>query len=206
MRWILAAAIACATVGIGTASANNFAFFERVKVSELKEKGEVVGAQIKLTLRPDSTNYKGVKMGIAPGNGASNSNNRVWSIDPKAGVLLHQFPAITDIKPNQPKEITLKLKYKDAKKITPGQQFQIVSAWYNGDGKSASHVYGPTRTGFVTEKSYTLPKAKKTANAGTRLKDASTSSTRTRSTRARTTRRKAPAKKKPARTRARSKR
>jgi len=152
---------AVATAGLlvvasaGTAHAQSFAFFERVSVAPLKDKGEVVGARIKLTLRPDRSGYDGVRLGIVPGNGGPNQNNRVLASDPKAGLLLYQFSEIKDFKPGEPKEVTLELKYRDAPTLKPGQKFQIVSAWMRGD--TASHVYGMTRTGFVTEKSYQLP-------------------------------------------------
>lgn len=132
--------VTAALIAAAAEDADAYSHHEKVTVSEMKSKGEVVGVRIKMTLRPDSSGYKQVRVGIGPpgGNHDSGDGWRKKASDSSAGHLLHQFPAITDIKNNTPKELTLEVKYADAPNLKPGQEVEIISAWH-GHPTSPNH-------------------------------------------------------------------
>ena len=127
----------------GRADAQSRSSHERIKATAIKRQGATVGLRLKMTLRPtgDHTN---VRIGLGPGDTTYANDYRDQAADPGKGYLLHQFAEITDLKPGEPKEVTLEVMYKDAPKLTPGQKgIEVISAWNNKDHNSSYwHVWG----------------------------------------------------------------
>jgi len=128
---------------------------ERVEVKPLKEKGEVVGLKVEMTIRPEQ--YSKARIGIGPKGGALNmqgADHQKAAALPETGYLLHQF-AHEDLVPNTPKKVTLEVRYKDAPKLKPGQEIEIISAFDHGP--NVWHVFGMWRRGAGNVPSFKAP-------------------------------------------------
>lgn len=137
---LLLAALALALLaGAGTARAQ--ARHERVSVKPIKDQGKIVGAMIKLTLRP-APGFTTTRVGLgAMSRAAYGNDHRAAASDPKAGYLLHQFPELTGLA--QPRELELELRYgQHGGGLRGGETVDVVTAWNNPSNRSYWHVWG----------------------------------------------------------------
>jgi hypothetical protein len=126
---------------------------ERVEVSEITKDKQVVGMKIKLTLRPEG--YERARIGIAPAGKKASGDHREAASDPSKGHLLHQFKEVA-FDTQDPKPVEVKLMYKDAPNLKPGEAFELVSTFNKASNANYWHVYGMTGAGGQPEK-FTAP-------------------------------------------------
>lgn len=132
-------------VALGVDRAEAVSSHERVEVSPLKEKGEVVGLRIKLTLRPENAQTT-VRIGLGPTGGLARASDFRAKAAGDTPYLLHQFKEIRNLTDRQPKEVTLTVKYADAPGLQPGKEVEVISAWNAPSYQSYWHVYGARTT------------------------------------------------------------
>jgi hypothetical protein len=150
---------------------------ERVEISELKEKGEVVGLKLKLTLRPSGASA--VRIGLGPTTAITGGNDewRAKGADKSKGWLLHQWAEEKDIPSGKPKEVELTVKYADAPNLKPGEQVSVVTAWNVGYW----HLWGAkTPLNSTNASLVTLPKTKEATTSRRMLRAPTSTSARTR--------------------------
>ncbi|HLU65142.1 MAG TPA: hypothetical protein VKZ63_02635 [Kofleriaceae bacterium] len=133
---------------------------ERVEAKPITKGGEVVGLRLKLTLRPDSSGYDTVRIGIGPNNGTRPSDHRGAASDPSKGYLLHQFPEVKGLKANTPKEVTVEVLYKDVPNLKPGSAVEVITAWSGPHNPGYWHVYGMQSIQADKASVITLPQSK----------------------------------------------
>ena len=149
---------------------------ERVEAKPITKGGEVVGLRLKLTLRPDGSGYDKVRIGIGPNNGTRPSDHRGAASDPGKGYLLHQFPEVTGVEANKPKEVTVEVLYKDAPNLKPGADVEVITAWSGPHNPGYFHVYGMQSVQRDAASVIKLPQPK--AGAGSEASQASNSRAR----------------------------
>jgi hypothetical protein len=157
------------------AAAQDRSSHERVKVTAIKEKGEVVGLRMKLTLRPVDSARPVVRIGIGPNDATKYdyATFRDQASDPKKGYLLHQFQEITldakEIGPGKAKPITLEVRYADVPALAtwdPAKPLEVISAWSDSKASVYWHVWGMQSWSADKASVFKLPAAKKkTASA-----------------------------------------
>jgi hypothetical protein len=143
-----------------------FAHHERVKVTPIKEQGKVVGARLKLTLRPTG-GEKRVRVGLGPMNYREGGRNdyRALASDPKKGYLVHQFEEITGLSGNKPIEKNFEIRYGEGNKLKGGEKLEVISAWNSTTGNNANswHLWGMQNVHGINDPGsvVTLPTATK---------------------------------------------
>jgi len=193
VRTFLSAVAVLAAATLAPVVHADVARHERVEVKPLNEKGEVVGLKVEMTIRPEQ--YRKVRIGIGPKGGALNmqgADHQKAAALPETGYLLHQF-AHEDLVPNTPKKVSLEVRYKDAPKLQPGQEIEVISAFDHGP--NVWHVFGMWRRGAANVPSFKAPGAEAPAQrrvgvaqikrSGVAKRPASTTSRRSATPRAR---------------------
>jgi hypothetical protein len=152
------------------AAAQDRSSHERVKVSAIKEKGQVVGLRMKLTLRPIDSTRPVVRIGIGPNDPTKYdyAKFRDQASDATKGYLLHQFPEITldakEIGAGKAKPITLEVRYADAPELAtwdPAKPVEVISAWSDSTASVYWHVWGMQSWSPDKASVFKLPAAKK---------------------------------------------
>ena len=151
----LSVVLVLVAVGLMGREAAAMSRHEKVTVTAIKEKGEVVGAKIKLTLRPSNNNHTVVRIGIGPMGAKPAGDHRKAASDKSAGYLLHQFKEIKGLENSKPKEVELTIKFKDAPKLKAYGAYSFPFGLVTGfSGQYASgapiskfgyHTYGSPR-------------------------------------------------------------
>jgi hypothetical protein len=106
---------------------------ERVTLHPVRGKNasgqsELVGFKIKLTLHTiDSQRFPKAHVALVD-PAKTNQLTRGQAVDPKKGMLRHQFDAVDGIQVGQPREIEWSVKYADTD-LKPGEPVDVVSAW-----------------------------------------------------------------------------
>jgi hypothetical protein len=139
------AAILFLLVALGGRQAEAVSHHERVEVTPMKSKGEVVGLRIKLTLRPENGQTT-VRIGLGPKGGLARASDFREKASGETPYLLHQFKEMRNLTDRQPKEVTLTVKYADAPNLVPGKEVEVISAWNAPSYGSYWHVYGARTT------------------------------------------------------------
>src|SRR5688572_16039440 len=98
------------------------------------------GFQLKLRLTNHS-GYATARVGLIPRSKATKTLTRLQAVVKSEGVLLHQFPTVTGIKPSEVREVAWKVKYKGSG-VKPGQLLSIVSGWGQTGTETSPHVFG----------------------------------------------------------------
>jgi hypothetical protein len=150
----------------GSVASAQMSRHERVKVTPIKKAGAVIGARLKLTLRP-GYNHKRVRVGLGPmtykkGSGNDWNAHRAMASDPKKGYLVHQFKEIKGLEQNKPLEKKWELHYGKGNKFKGGEKLEVISAWNNGAANNTYwHVWGMQGALGVNDPGsvVTLPKA-----------------------------------------------
>jgi len=170
----LGLSLALAAALAGDAAANDRSSHERVKPTEIKKNGEVVGLRIKLTLRPVDDARPIVRIGIGPNDPAKYdySTFREQASDPKKGYLLHQFPEIeltkAEIGQGKAKQITLEVMYADAPELAKWdvtKDVELISAWGDKTSSVYWHVWGMQSWNADKASVFKLPAAGKKVSA-----------------------------------------
>ena len=161
IAFLVALAVLAAAGGAARAQSR----YERLKVTALKKAGKVIGARVKLVLRPDTGWNPGadrVRIGLGSMDKAkAGTDHRAAASDKKKGYLLHQFPQLDGV--TQVKEITLEVLYGKGNKLKGGEKVDVVSAWNAPKGSNPKywHVYGMFTSQQDKSSVITLPKAAK---------------------------------------------
>ncbi len=152
------------------AAAQDRSSHERVKVSAIKENGEVVGLRMKLTLRPVDSARPVVRIGIGPNDSTKYdyATFRDQASDMKKGYLLHQFQEITldakEIGPGKAKPIELEVRYADVPALAkwdPAKPLEVISAWSDAKASVYWHVWGMQSWSADKASVFKLPAARK---------------------------------------------
>ena len=169
-----ALSIALAAALAGDAAASDRSSHERVKATEIKKNGEVIGLRIKLTLRPVDDARPVVRIGIGPNDPAKYdfATFREQASDLKKGYLLHQFTEIelskAEIGQGKAKPITLEVMYADAPGLAKWdvkKDVELISAWGDKTSSVYWHVWGMQSWTADKASLFKLPAAGKKASA-----------------------------------------
>lgn len=117
---------------------------ERVKVTPMKKAGKVIGARIKLTLRPDTytSGAKTVRVGLGTpvAKPLTGTDFREMAAEKSKGYLVHQWKE--EVAPAKPLEKTYTIEYGKGNTLKGGERLDLVSAWKT----SYWHVWGMSKT------------------------------------------------------------
>ena len=157
---VLVALLACGIVHAAPAHHSN------VSISAWKENGKVVGAVVKVLLRPEGGQTR-VRVGLMPTGqnfGFSDYHRAVSSM--KAGKLAFQWPEERGLKDGVAVQKTYRVRYGQGNRLKGGERLELVSAWQGGATAlgmkttgSKFHVWGLSRVGIGTPTAYKLPSA-----------------------------------------------
>ena len=145
----LLVSLAALLPGAGRARASSH---EVPKIKAIKEKGQVVGAEITVLLKPAGHGSPIVGLG-RPGKYANlhTPQSYMYARDKKLGYVIQELGTVET---HGPTEQTFKLFYGKGNRLKAGDRVEVYSLW---QGTSAAHLWGVNRTAGIDEKIYTLP-------------------------------------------------
>jgi hypothetical protein len=114
---------------------------ESVSVRAIKSGTKVTGFKLKLKLL-NHDGYALAAVGLVPRDKATTSLTRQEAIQKSAGVLRHQFPAVTGLTRGETREVTFQVTYGKGNKLKSGQQLSLVTAWASTMQDTSPHVWG----------------------------------------------------------------
>ena len=155
-RFLLAALAALALATLHRDAGAEVDRHERISVKPMSKAGKPIGFKLKLVLRPES--YQTVRIGLgrmtateeAKKHQNKDSKLRRLAAGEDPGYLRLQFPEITGLVKNQPKELEFEIKFGEGNDLKPGDEVDVLTAWHGGsstmtyEGKSVQywHIFG----------------------------------------------------------------